>query len=211
MTEQGVDESVADVPRRIARGDLVARLDRAATRRVTIISAPAGSGKTSLLRAWANRQDRAQHIAFVPVRRGEQDAQLFWLNLLNAVRHASGATSGTESPTATPDLNLRTLVDRVLAELADLNDLVQIVIDDLHELNSPDALPHLTRLLTSLPPNGHAILATRHDLELGLHQLRLADELAEIRAADLRFPSARPASCSPPRVSRCPRPGRREA
>ena len=62
-----------------------------------------------------------------------------------------------------------------------------MVIDDLHELNSPDALAQLTRLLTSLPPNGHAILATRHDLQLGLHQLRLAGELAEIRAADLRF------------------------
>ena len=104
MTAPEVDASVAatlpeDGSRRrlVARDDLVARLDRAAARRVTIISAPAGSGKTSLLRAWANRPDRAQHIAFVPVRRDEQDAQLFWLTLLNAVRHASGATSGTRT------------------------------------------------------------------------------------------------------------------
>ena len=62
-----------------------------------------------------------------------------------------------------------------------------MVIDDLHELNSPQAMDQLTRLLTSLPPHVHAVLAARRDLRLGLHQLRLAGELAEIRAADLRF------------------------
>ena len=97
--------SSADTSRMVARDDLVAWLDRAAARKVTIISAPAGSGKTSLLRAWAKRPDRAHRIAFVPVRRDEQDAQLFWLALLNAVRHISGTTSDREAPTAMPDFN----------------------------------------------------------------------------------------------------------
>jgi LuxR family maltose regulon positive regulatory protein len=184
--------SPADGPRMVARDDLVARLDRAAARRVTIISAPAGSGKTSLLRAWAGRPGQARHIAFAAVRRDEQDGQLFWLSLLDAVRQAAGPASGTRPPTATPDRDLRTLADAVLAELAGRGDRVIVVIDDLHALKSPDALAQLIRLLTNLPPNAHAILATRHDLQLGLHQLRLAGELPEIRAADLRF-SAREA------------------
>ena len=79
------------------------------------------------------------------------------------------------------------MVDRVLSELADASGGVTLVIDDLHELNSPAAVAQLTRLLTSLPPQVHAILTTRHDVRLGLHELRLAGELAEIRAADLRF------------------------
>ena len=62
-----------------------------------------------------------------------------------------------------------------------------MVIDDLHELNAPEALASLTQLLTNLPPGGHAMLVTRRDLPLRLHGLRLAGELAEIRAADLRF------------------------
>jgi LuxR family maltose regulon positive regulatory protein len=62
-----------------------------------------------------------------------------------------------------------------------------LAIDDLHELNSPEALAQLTRLLVNLPPNAHAMLTTRRDVRLGLHQLRLAGELTEIRAADLRF------------------------
>ena len=79
------------------------------------------------------------------------------------------------------------MADRVLSELADAHGGVTLIIDDLHELTSPEAPAQLTRLLTNLPPHVHAILTTRHDVRLGLHQLRLAGELAEIRAADLRF------------------------
>jgi LuxR family maltose regulon positive regulatory protein len=123
----------------------------------------------------------------VQVRRDQHDAQDFWLALLGAVRHASGTASGTEPPAATLDFNGRAMVDRVLAELADRRGRLILVIDDLHELTVPDALAQLTWLLTNLPPGVHAVLATRRDLRLGLHQLRLAGELAEIRAADLRF------------------------
>ena len=173
-------------PRLIDRADLLAALDRASARRVTIISAPAGSGKTSLLRAWADRPGRAHRLA-VQVRRDQRDAQDFWLALLDAVRHATGATSGAEPPAATPDFDASAMIDRVLSELADARGDITLVIDDLHELNSPDALAQLTRLLMHLPSNVHAVLTTRRDLRLGLHQLRLAGELAEIRAADLRF------------------------
>jgi LuxR family maltose regulon positive regulatory protein len=79
------------------------------------------------------------------------------------------------------------MADRVLSELADAPHAVTLVIDDLHELHSPEASAQLTRLLTNLPPQAHAILTTRHDTRLRLHLLRLAGELAEIRAADLRF------------------------
>jgi LuxR family maltose regulon positive regulatory protein len=174
-------------PRLIDRGDLVAALDRAATRKVTIISAPAGSGKTSLLRAWAGRPGQPRQLAVVQMQRDQQDAQQFWLALLGAVRHVTGASSGAERPAATPDFNAPAMVDRVLSELADARSGVTLVIEDLHELTSPEALAQLTRLLTNLPPRVHAILTTRHDVRLRLHQLRLAGELAEIRAADLRF------------------------
>ena len=121
------------------------------------------------------------------VQRDQQDAQQFWLALLDAVRHASATTGRAGPPAATPDFNAPAMVDRVLSELADAGGGITLVIDDLHELNSPEALAQLSRLLTNLPPHVHAMLTTRHDLRLGLHQLRLAGELAEIRAADLRF------------------------
>ena len=175
----------------IARDELVASLDRMTARKVTMISAPVGSGKTSLLRAWAELpdRDRDRRLALVQVRRDQHDAQPFWLDLLAAVRQAFGTTDG-EPPTATPDFNGRAMVDRVLAELAEHRGRVVLVIDDAHELASTEALAQLARLLTSLPPQAHAIVSTRRDLWLGLHQLRLAGELAEIRAADLRFTGA---------------------
>ena len=173
--------------RLIDRGDLLAVLDRAAARQVTIISAPAGSGKTSLLRAWAGRPGQRHRLALLQVQRDQQDAQQFWLALLDAVCHASAPAGHAEPPAPTPDFNALAMVDRVLSELADARSGITLVIDDLHELTSPEALAQLTRLLINLPPHVHAILTTRYDLRLGLHQLRLAGELAEIRAADLRF------------------------
>src|SRR5689334_1923986 len=176
-----------DTRRLIARDDLLATLDRASARKVTVISAPAGSGKTSLLRAWAGRPGQPRRLALVQVQRGQHDAQQFWLALLDAIRHASATAGGAEPPAATPDFNAPAMVDRVLSELADAHGGVTLVTDDLHELHSPEAPAQLTRLLTNLPPQVHAILTTRHDLRLRLHRLRLAGELAEIRAADLRF------------------------
>jgi LuxR family maltose regulon positive regulatory protein len=174
-------------PRLIGRGDLLATVDRAVAKKVTIISAPAGSGKTSLLRAWADRPRQPYQLAVMQVQRGQHDAQQFWLALLSAVRQASAPTSRAEPPAATPDFNGRAMVDRVLSELAEQRGRLILIIDDLNELISPEALAQLTRLLTNLPADVHAVLATRRDLPLRLPQLRLAGELAEIRAADLRF------------------------
>jgi LuxR family maltose regulon positive regulatory protein len=171
----------------IDRADLLTALDRAAARKVAIISAPAGSGKTSLLRAWADGPGQRRRLAVVQVRRDQLDAQDFWLALLDAVRQASGTAGDEERPAATPDFNAPAMADRVLSELAGVRGEITLIIDDLHELNSPETLGQLTRLLTHLPAGAHAIVTTRRDLRLGLHRLRLAGELAEIRAADLRF------------------------
>jgi LuxR family maltose regulon positive regulatory protein len=171
----------------IDRSDLVAVLDRAAARKVTVISAPAGSGKTSLLRAWADRPGQLRRLAVTQVQPGQHDTQLFWLALLNAARQAAGTAHGAEPLAAAPGFNAAAMADRVLSELAAARSGITLVIDDLNELGSPEAVAQLSRLLANLPSHVHAVLATRHDLRLRLHQLRLAGELAEIRASDLRF------------------------
>ena len=154
---------------------------------MTIVSAPAGSGKTSLLRAWAGRLGEQHRLAVLRVQRGQQDAQQFWLALLGVVRHASATAVSAEPLTPTPDFNGPAMVNRVLSELAAAGGDITLVIEDLHELDSAEVLAQLTQLLTDLPPQTRAVLTTRRDLPLRLHRLRLAGELAEIRAADLRF------------------------
>ncbi|HEX3957031.1 MAG TPA: LuxR C-terminal-related transcriptional regulator [Trebonia sp.] len=173
-------------PGLIDRHDLVAALDRAAEHKVTVISAPAGSGKTSLLRAWVDRHGQDRRIAFMSVRPGQPDAPLFWLTLLAAVRSVSGAPA----PPTTPGFNARAMMDRVLSEIDAAGEPIALIIDDLHELAFPEAAEQITSLLTDLPPHAHAIVGTRRDLPLRLHRLRLAGELAEIRAAQLRFTEA---------------------
>jgi LuxR family maltose regulon positive regulatory protein len=174
-------------PRLIQRGELLASLDRAVAAKVTLISAPAGGGKTSLLRAWADGPGQSYRLAVVQVQRDQQDSQQFWLAVLSAIRQAAGTPGEDEQLAATPEFNQTAIADRVRSELAGHRDRTFLIIDDLHELTSPEALTQLTRLLEQLPPHAHAILATRRDLPLRLHKLRLAGDLAEIRAADLRF------------------------
>jgi LuxR family transcriptional regulator, maltose regulon positive regulatory protein len=173
-------------PRLVQRGDLLASLDRAAHAKVTLVSAPAGGGKTSLLRAWADGPGQAYRLAVVQVQREQQDSQQFWLAVLSAIRQANGTPGQGEQLAAAP-FNQAVIADRVRAELAEHRDRTFLIIDDLHELTSPGALTQLTALLEDLPDQVHAIIATRRDLPLRLHKLRLAGELAELRAADLRF------------------------
>ncbi|GAA1646048.1 LuxR C-terminal-related transcriptional regulator [Kribbella alba] len=151
---------------------------------MTVISAPAGSGKTSLLHAWADRRRQDRRIAFLSVKPVQHDAQLFWLALLGAVRAVTG---GAEPPPPAPGFNGQAMVDKVLSELAAYGGPFVLIIDDLHELTSAEANEQLTALLTNLPADVHAIVATRRDPPLRLHRLRLAEELAEIRAPQLRF------------------------
>src|ERR1700688_3495231 len=131
-------------PRLIHRPDLMAALNRAARKRVTMVSAPAGTGKTSLLRAWADQPGPDGRIAFVTVRPGQHDMQLFWLTMLGAIRAAARtAEGGAPLPPATPGSAGSALAGRVLAELEESRDRFVLVIDDLHELSSPEAAGQL--------------------------------------------------------------------
>src|ERR1700721_790101 len=116
-------------PGLIHRHDLMAALNQAAQKRVTIISAPAGTGKTSLLRAWADQPGQDCRIAFVTVRPGQHDMQLFWLTMLGAVRAAAGSgDGGAPLPPATPGSSGSALVGKVLSELEESRERFVLVI-----------------------------------------------------------------------------------
>src|SRR4029453_16104655 len=101
----------------LRRDDLFAALDRSSLRKVTVISAPPGSGKTSLLRAWSDRASGDRRVAFVSVPRDQQDAQQFWLAVLEAIRRTDAVADSRRQPAA-PDFDGDVIVDTVVSELA---------------------------------------------------------------------------------------------
>ena len=154
--------------------------------RVSVVSAPPGSGKTVLLRSWISWAGVAERAAWVPAGRGERDPQRFWLSVLAALRRTAAGSALVGELTAAPDLDGWVIVERLLADLAPLDDQLWLVVDDVHELG-PDALQQLELLILRAPPELRFVLATRHDVRLGLHRLRLEGGLAEVREPDLRF------------------------
>jgi LuxR family maltose regulon positive regulatory protein len=154
--------------------------------RVTVVAASPGSGKTVLLRSWISQAEAADRVAWVPAGHGERDPQRFWLSALAALRQTAAGSALVQPLTAAPDLDGWAITERLLADLAPLPDRVWLVVDDVHEL-APEALRQLELLLMRAPPQLRFVLATRRNVRLGLHRLRLEGELAEIREPDLRF------------------------
>jgi LuxR family transcriptional regulator, maltose regulon positive regulatory protein len=154
---------------------------------MTVVSAPPGSGKTVLLRSWIGEAGLAGRAAWVTVERDERDPQRLWLAVLDALRQTVPGSALVRELTAAPDLDGWTVVERLLKDLAPLADRLWLVLDDLHELGSAEALRQLELLVMRAPEELRLVLAARHDVRLGLHRLRLEGELTEIRADDLRF------------------------
>ncbi len=188
--ESAASPGAADAQAPAVRDSVVLRLGlfRLLTQaqRVVQVSAPAGSGKTVLLRSWIAESGMAERAAWVTVARGS-DPPRFWISVADALRGTAAGSALVRALTVAPDLDGWTVVERLLDDLASLADRVWLVLDDLHELSSSEAQQQLELLIMRAPPGLRFVLVTRHDLRLGLHRLRLSGGLTEIRAADLRL------------------------
>jgi LuxR family maltose regulon positive regulatory protein len=169
----------------VSRPALFERLDQAG--RITQVSAPAGSGKTVLLRSWIKDSGLAQHAAQVTVQSDEREPQQFWVSVTNALRATAPGAELVRPLTAAPKIDGWAVVERLLEDLSGLCEKLWLVIDDLHELASPDALGQLELLVMRAPEELRIVLLSRRDTRLRLHRLRLEGEMTEVRAADLRF------------------------
>jgi LuxR family transcriptional regulator, maltose regulon positive regulatory protein len=169
----------------VSRGELFARLGAAA--RVTQISAPAGSGKTFLLRSWIGEAGLADRTAWVSVQGGEREPRRFWIAVLDALRETTIGSKLVRPQTPEPDGDGWAVMECLLEDLAALGERIWLVLDDVHQLDSAEALCQLRQLMLRAQPRLRFVLVARGDLRLGLHRLRLEGELTEVRATDLRF------------------------
>jgi LuxR family maltose regulon positive regulatory protein len=173
-------------PSVIARPALFAMLTTSSSRGVTFVVAPAGSGKTVLLRAWVEHAALTDRVAWVSVERAERDAQRFWSAVVESLRGAPTSAALIDKLAEAPEFDGSALVERLVSQLASLEAPVILVIDDLHELQSRDGLVQLQQLIARRPPLLRVVLASR-DPQLELHRLRVAEQLGEVRATELRF------------------------
>ncbi|WP_019012141.1 LuxR C-terminal-related transcriptional regulator [Deinococcus aquatilis] len=174
-------------PDRVSRPHLTKRLDEGTKHQLTLISAPAGFGKTTLLSEWA--AGSGQPVAWLSLDAAESDATLFVLALAAALQTAvpelgkgvEGALRSPQPPSA------ESALAALLHELARLRAPVVLVLDDYHRIDAKPVDAALLFLLEHLPPTLHLILSTREDPQLPLARWRAQGELTELRAADLRF------------------------
>lgn len=183
-------------PRRldwIVRLRLINRLDEGLGRRLTLISAPAGSGKTTLVASWlhglCSRKPDAPHVAWLSLEPEDNDPVRFLTHFVAALnRLAPGIGQTAQSHLETPHvLNLTHLMTLLINDLAGLPERSVLVLDDYHVINHSGLQTAIAFFLDHLPPSCHLVLATREEPGLPLPRLRVRRELTEIRPQDLRF------------------------
>jgi LuxR family maltose regulon positive regulatory protein len=171
----------------IPRQRLLERISQGDRTGVVLVCAPAGSGKSELARTWVNALAGTERVGWLTVERGERDAQRFWLSLIDAL---AGACDAVQAVDPVPQFRGEVVLERLLSQLESLDARLALVIDDLHELRSAEALEWLEVLLGALPAALHVVLLTREEPRIGLHRLRVSGRLIELRDSDLRFSAA---------------------
>ena len=180
----------APSPRRelVLRPLLVERLEAGAHLKLTLVAAPAGWGKTTILAAWLT-QAPERRFAWVSLDRGDNDPARFWTYVVEALRTVDPGL-GTEalaqlraSSASVTDVVLPALINEVAA----LADPVVLVLDDFHVITTREIHDEVAFLVQHLPESLHLAVATRADPPLGIARLRALGEVNEIRAGELRF------------------------
>ncbi len=174
-------------PQLVVRPRLIARLDEGLHCKLTLISAPAGFGKTTLVSAWIAGFGRP--VAWLSLDEGENDPIRFLAYLVAALQTiaptlGAGVLAMLQSPQPPPTESILTAL---LNDIATIPGPFVLILDDYHSVDSRIADQALTMLLEYQPPHMHLVIITREDPQLPLPRLRARGQLTELRAADVRF------------------------
>jgi len=174
----------------VSRPRLVAQLNRGLERKLTLVSAPPGFGKTTLVSEWL-RQSQLP-VAWLSLDAADNEPMRFWTYVFAALdRLEPGlAADSLAMLRSSPPLPLEAMLTPLLNALAALERRCALVLDDYQLIGAPAIHAALGFLLDQLPPQLHLVLITRSDPPLPLPRLRVRGQLAELRDADLRFTTA---------------------
>ena len=173
----------------VPRPHLTDRVQRGTRSKLTLVSAPAGFGKSTLLAEWLGvaSADRSVTV-WLSLDPGDNHPVAFWTHLIAALRTVA-PTVGAKALTLleSPDRSIEAVLAPLLNELNALPDDIVLVLDDYHAIEAPEIQVGMAFLLEHLPAQVHLVIVTRADPALPLARLRAQGDLIEIRAIDLRF------------------------
>ena len=177
-------------PGLVARPRLMERLQSALSCSLVLISAPAGSGKTTLVSDWVRRVKEQCPTAWVSLDEGDNDPVRFWdyfIAALQKLRPTIGETALSLLLSPQPTYPIEAVLTALINDLSSISDDLALVLDDYHLIKSEDIHTGITFLLDHLPPKMHLVIATRTDPPLALAHFRGRGTMLEIGADDLRF------------------------
>ena len=174
-------------PNLISRPRLIKHLEDGLSRKLTLVSSPAGFGKTTLLSEWIHKCERP--TAWISLDQGDNDPSRFLKYFITALQKnegeiGEGILSALQS-SQPPKTDI--LLIGLLNEITELIQPFVIVLDDYHVITEPTIQEMLTFILENQPPQMHLVISSRADPPWSLARLRVRGELAEIRTHDLRF------------------------
>lgn len=176
--------------RLVERPRLLERLDRSTGAAVTLVSAPAGFGKSTLVASWLSRAAGAgdRRVAWVSLEHADNEPAIFWSYVITALHKAVPDVGEGSLPLLDPSQpRVRAGLAELSNELGAVSGDVLLVLDDYHAIETPEIHEDMAFLLDHVPATVHLVISTRADPPLPLSRLRARGELLEIRAADLRF------------------------
>jgi LuxR family maltose regulon positive regulatory protein len=187
-------------PRVVQRSRLVERLNADLHRKLTLIAAPAGCGKTTLVSEWlAGLQVSGRLVAWLSLDEGDSDPVRFLTYLIAALRTVApqigeGASGLLQSHSASQPQHTEAILTALLNEIAAIPDNFVLVLDDYHVIDAQGVDDALAFLIEHMPAQMHLVIASREDPPLPLARLRARDRLTELRASDLRFTASEAAA-----------------
>jgi len=176
-------------PNLVPRPRLISKLNGGLGGKLTLVSAPAGFGKSTLLSAWVQQAKLRPQFAWLSLDEGDNDLTRFLIYFIAALQTiegniGKGLLAALQSPEA---VNVEVVLITLLNKVSELADDVTLILDDYHEIESLPVDQAIGFLIEHLPPQMHLVIASRIDPSLQLSRLRARGQMIEIRAHDLRF------------------------